>query len=187
MDEHKKFTEAEMLVGVLLLTLPVDALSFLIDWTGIGLAIAPIIQSAAMFGIWLWLRSKGDTASVKLGKQLLRYLSNLLPLLPTVTIVFLIEVYLHNHPETSIAKVAQGVNAAKAGMGATGGAAARLKAARTAYREAPVDMKQIEAMERARAGARPAVRHNVPSPAGNPAPVQTTSSEEADDKIRMAA
>lgn len=141
--EHNKFTESEVIVGVMLLTLPVDAFSFIIDWTGVGLAIAPILQSAAMFATWLWLRSKGDTTSLKFWKQLLRYLSNLLPLIPTVTIVFFIEVYLHNHPESGVAKLTKGATMAsgiKAGAAAEGGIKEKVRAGRRAYRDTVKDL-----------------------------------------------
>ncbi len=188
MDEHKKFTEAEIIVGLLVITIPVDAASFLIDWTGVGLVLAPILQSAAMFATWLWLRSKGDTSSLKLGRQLGRYLSNALPLLPTVTAVFLIEVYLHNHPETGIGKALQGAQAAHTGLKTKGGIKAKTAAARKAYRDAPlIPPQQLQELERLRAGPperpgdafresfsqnipenhpRPKLARDIPSPAG---------------------
>lgn len=191
MGEHKKFTEAEIVVGLLVITIPVDAASFLIDWTGIGLFLAPVLQGAAMFATWFWLHSKGDTSSLKFGRQLGRYLSNLLPLLPTVTAVFLIEVYLHNHPESSITKGLQGARAAHAGLKAKGGLKTRAGAARKAYHDAPpIAQQELQALENSRGGPperpseaireafskttpkngpRPKMARNIPSPAGPPA------------------
>jgi hypothetical protein len=42
---------------------------------------------------------KGDKNALKLGRQIAKYAANLLPFLPTLTPVFFIEAYIHNHPE----------------------------------------------------------------------------------------
>lgn len=179
-----------MVVGLLVITIPVDVVSFLIDWTGVGLFLAPILQGAAMFATWFWLHSKGDKSSLKFGRQLGRYVSNILPLLPTVTIVFLIEVYLHNHPETGVGKALQGAQAAHAGLKTKGGIKAKTAVARKTYRDAPpVPPQQLQELERLRAGPpehprdafresfsrtmpknnpRPKLARDIPSPAGPP-------------------
>ncbi len=102
--EIKKFSEAEILLGSLF-TLGVDFLSAMIDLTGIGLAIAPIIQSGMTFLLWVWFKGKGDKTSKDVGKQVAKYAANLLPILPTTFIVFAISVYIHNHPKYNIGSV----------------------------------------------------------------------------------
>lgn len=103
MDERNKFTESEVVVGVLGALL-VDGICIAIDLTGVGLAIAPIIQGAATFGFGWWIKSKGG-APAGVGRWLARLVPHLLPVTPilitafTVTIVFAVEVVLHNHPK----------------------------------------------------------------------------------------
>jgi hypothetical protein len=67
--ERKKFNAAEMLIGGMF-TLGVDGICILIDLTGVGLAIAPIIQNFATFTMWWWAKSKGDPNAAKMGRQL---------------------------------------------------------------------------------------------------------------------
>ncbi|KKU91575.1 MAG: hypothetical protein UY23_C0001G0181 [Candidatus Jorgensenbacteria bacterium GW2011_GWA1_48_11] len=97
MNELKKVTESEMVIGGVF-TLGLDGLCALIDATGVGLAIAPIIQSFATFSITMWLKTKGGTR-VKIGKEAVKYAANFLPVLPTVTAIFAVSAYVHNHPE----------------------------------------------------------------------------------------
>ena len=47
----------------------------------------------------LWLWQKGDKGAFKLGKQAAKQASNLVPFLPTVTAVFIIDVIIHNNPK----------------------------------------------------------------------------------------
>ncbi|MEK7465562.1 MAG: hypothetical protein AAB631_02180 [Patescibacteria group bacterium] len=104
MDEHKKFGAGEIIIGTFF-ALGVDGISILIDITGVGVIIAPVIQGFATFAITMWFRSKGDPNATKLGKQILKYGLNLLPVTPiiitafTITIPFLIEVFIHNNPK----------------------------------------------------------------------------------------
>jgi|GEM_PF-1841134 hypothetical protein len=89
-----------MLIGVFLLAVPVDIICIVLDLTGVGLVVAPFLQSFALLCVRWWFKMKGDPNALRLNiKQIARYLSNVLPLVPTVTIVFLIDVYIHNHPE----------------------------------------------------------------------------------------
>ncbi len=101
--EIKKFSEAEMLLGGLF-TLFIDLISALIDATGIGLAIAPFLQSLVTFIMWMWFKSKGDKTSGDAGKQVAKYAANILPIIPTTFIVFIISAYLHNHPKKTLPK-----------------------------------------------------------------------------------
>jgi len=102
-NEIKKFSEAEMLLGGFF-TLFIDVVSALIDATGIGLAIAPFLQSLVTFVMWVWFKSKGDKTSGDAGKQVAKYAANILPIVPTTFIVFVVSVYLHNHPKKVVQK-----------------------------------------------------------------------------------
>ena len=99
-EETNKFNAAEIVVGSMA-GLFVDGLCILIDLTGIGLGISPFIQGFTMFGFSWWLKSKGSPNAFKLNRQIGKQLSNLLPLLPTVTIVFWIDVFGHNNLKTT--------------------------------------------------------------------------------------
>ena len=100
-NDDNKVNGVEMALWLLLVTIPVDAISALVDATGVGAAIVPFFQSGAMFVVRAWFYfSKQDQNAMRAdGKQLTRYLSNVLPFVPTVTIVFLIDVAMHNNPE----------------------------------------------------------------------------------------
>ena len=112
--EHRKFNEVELLLGGFF-TLGADFICALIDWTGIGLIIAPFIQTFATFSMWLWFKAKGDQ-SISIGRQVAKYLANALPFVPTTLIAFVIEAFLHNHPKVAaIAAKAVGPAAKLAG------------------------------------------------------------------------
>ncbi|MFH1161700.1 MAG: hypothetical protein V1696_00245 [Candidatus Jorgensenbacteria bacterium] len=140
-EEHNKFTEVEILLGGFF-TLAVDGVCILIDITGIGaVLIAPIVQGFTTFVLWLWFKSKGDPGAMKMGRQIVKYAANFLPITPvlitalTTSIPFFIEVFIHNHPEKFAAamkaiRLKSGVSAAKA---AEGGLAAKSVAAARAY------------------------------------------------------
>lgn len=98
--EINKFSEAEIILGSFY-TLGIDLPCLLIDLTGVGLAIAPIIQGGVSFSMWAWFSSKGDTNYGKFGRQVVKLVANVLPLAPTTFIVFLIEVFIHNHPRAA--------------------------------------------------------------------------------------
>ena len=111
-NEHNKFGIVETVFG-LLVFFPLDLVCILIDLTGVGLAIAPCIQGLATFVMRWWFKSHGDQNALAFnGKQVARYLSNLLPLLPTLTTIFLLDVYTHNNPGSGIAKLEQKVGKA---------------------------------------------------------------------------
>lgn len=96
--ERKKVGTGEFIMGSLFL-LTVDGFALLLDITVIGAAVAPLIQSCGSVATTLFFRAKGDKNATKLGKQIIKQLLNLLPILPTLTTVFCVEAYLHNHPE----------------------------------------------------------------------------------------
>lgn len=99
-NRHTEFSAIEMGIGLFFLAIPVDLLCLVIDMTGVGLAVAPFLQIIAVFSIRWWLKMKGDPNALRFdGKQVTRLLSNILPFVPTVTIIFLLDVYVHNHPE----------------------------------------------------------------------------------------
>ncbi len=96
MDENNKFTESEIIIGGLF-TLGIDGVCALIDFTGVGTAVSPVIQGFATFAIDRWVDSKGGE-QFGLGKQFAQYGAGLIPVLPTTTAVFTIRVFMHNHP-----------------------------------------------------------------------------------------
>ncbi|MBI5732905.1 hypothetical protein HY967_03030 [Candidatus Jorgensenbacteria bacterium] len=97
-EEINRYNETELIAGSIIM-LGIDGVCFIIDWTGVGLAIAPIIQAGGTGALTMWAWRKGDTQALKMGRQVAKYASNALPLLPTLTLMFLIEAYMHNHPE----------------------------------------------------------------------------------------
>ena len=103
-EKLQKFNEVELLLGGFF-TLSVDIVCALIDLTGIGLIIAPFLQSFVTFSIWLWFRSKGEQGVSSIGRQVAKYLANAIPILPTTFIAFVIEALVHNHPK--IAAIAE--------------------------------------------------------------------------------
>jgi len=123
--EIDKFKESEIIVGVML-TLGVDAICILIDLTGVGLFIAPILQSSITFAMWMWFKSKGGQKS-GLGKQIAKYAANALPIIPTTFIAFVIETFIHNHPK--VAQVAGQTAGTVVGTAVAGPAGARIGAA----------------------------------------------------------
>ena len=97
-----KITESETLVFTLLLVLPVDIMGFFIDWTGIGLIFVPFIKGAASAITYFFFKGKGGGAgaSKQAAKLFGKYIGvNAIPLWPTTTTLFLLDVYMHNHPE----------------------------------------------------------------------------------------
>lgn len=101
MDETQtpnRFTEAELIIGSFAF-LGVDVISLALDLTGVGAAIAPVLQGAATFLIEWWVKSKsGSWGGLDLNR-VMKYLSNTLPLLPTTFTIFLVSAIKHNHPE----------------------------------------------------------------------------------------
>ena len=98
MDEHSKYTETEYIIGFVFF-FGTDVVCAVIDTTGVGAAIAPVIQMGGTFAQTLWAWGKGDKNAVKTGRQIAKYASNALPWVPTLTVMFLAEAYIHNHPE----------------------------------------------------------------------------------------
>ncbi|MAF79808.1 hypothetical protein CL629_01885 [bacterium] len=97
MGERKQFVESEILIGVIFFS-GLDGIAALIDVTGVGMAIAPILQSFGTGVITVWLWSKGNKAAVKPGRQIALHLANIIPFVPTVAFVFFVTAYIHNHP-----------------------------------------------------------------------------------------
>ena len=98
MGDRKQFVESEVLIGVIFL-FGLDGIAALIDATGVGMAIAPVLQAFGTGSITMWMWSKGSKSAVKPGRQIVQHLANIIPFVPTVTLVFLVSTYLHNHPE----------------------------------------------------------------------------------------
>lgn len=97
--ENKKFSTIEIILGCCF-TLFIDIICLLIDLIAIGLVISPIIQGGTTFATSWWLKSKGSKNAFKLNRQLTKQIVNFLPLLPTNTTVFAVEIWLHNNLKT---------------------------------------------------------------------------------------
>jgi len=95
-DNRDPFTLVEIVIGSCF-TLFIDILAFLIDLTGIGLVIAPFLQTAANFFTSWWLKIKGDAGAFKIGRMIAKNAVSIMPVLPTNTAAFIIETWLHNH------------------------------------------------------------------------------------------
>lgn len=100
-------SEAEMILWSFFL-LGLDGICIVIDLTGVGLAIAPFLQGFGTFLNGMWFqKAKGDEGAVKFQRQLIKYVSNFFPFLPTLFIAFAVETYIHNHPKSGIAEKAK--------------------------------------------------------------------------------
>lgn len=109
-EEINSVTESEIIVWLVFL-LGFDGVCILLDLTGVGMGIAPFLQGAGTFSSGIWFeKSKGDKNAMKMQRQLIKYISNIAPFLPTLSIAFAIETYVHNHPE-KFEKVEKAVNA----------------------------------------------------------------------------
>lgn len=106
-------SEAEIILWSFFL-LGLDGICILIDLTGVGLAIAPFVQGAGTFSNGMWFqKAKGNNGAMKFQRQLIKYISNFAPFLPTLFISFLIEVYIHNHPKSGLAEKIEKVSSVK--------------------------------------------------------------------------
>lgn len=97
-DKIDKFMEADMILGGGSALL-VDGFCALIDLTVAGALVTPLVQGATTLGFSLWLWQKGDKRAFGLGRQIAKQASNLLPFVPTLTAVFIIDVIIHNNPK----------------------------------------------------------------------------------------
>lgn len=98
--ETNKFSEAEIILGGFF-AFGVDFTCILLDLTIVGAFITPVIQGFVTFIMWMWFKSKGDQGSGKISRQIAKYSANVLPVVPTNFIVFLIEAFIHNHPKAA--------------------------------------------------------------------------------------
>ncbi len=110
-----KFELSEIVVGTIY-TFTTDGLCALLDiFTLESFAVASwVIRNGVAGTIWMWFYAKKDPHVKKAGRLIFKGFANATPLFIN-TIMFLIEVYIHNHPEkfAALEKVA----------GATGGKA----------------------------------------------------------------
>lgn len=96
--DYKKINESEIIIGAML-ALGVFVLSFIFDFFVIGMVVTPIIESFFTFGMWWFFKSMGDPHANKVGANIAQYAANLIPFIPSIVVVFLVKVYIHNHPK----------------------------------------------------------------------------------------
>lgn len=100
MEEKKKFNTSEVVLGSII-TLLVDLTALVFDFlspftAGITMVFGIILQSIISFATSWWLMSKGGKRAWRIERQLIKQLSNFLPVIPTAFTAFIIEVVLHN-------------------------------------------------------------------------------------------
>src|SRR5258706_33258 len=93
--EYKKFMESEMLIGAIA-TLFFDVLCIVIDFTGVGVFLVLMLKPMVLFGLDQWIKSHGGQSSADLKKLIGKFFLNELPFM--TFILFLVSVFLHNHP-----------------------------------------------------------------------------------------
>lgn len=97
MAEYQKIETSEKTIGSIFLG-GIDGICALLDLTVVGAFFTPVIQGAVIFCMdQFFFKSKGGNSSAKLGKQFLKYASNIIPVLPTLVTIFWVEVSLHNN------------------------------------------------------------------------------------------
>ena len=111
-DSINRVSESEIIIGSMFALL-VWITGLILELFGIGLVLSPIIESFFTFGTWLFFKAKNDPYADKLGANLIQYLANAIPFIPSVLISFLVKVYIHNHPEKFAAFEKLAGNAAK--------------------------------------------------------------------------
>jgi hypothetical protein len=103
-QEINKFKTVEILLG-LIVALGFDGIAALLDLSGIGAFITFVAQWFAIFVFGFWFKSKGNSNEMKTGRMIFKQAIQLLPATPliitalTVTIPFIIGVFIHNNPE----------------------------------------------------------------------------------------
>ncbi len=110
MEENNKFTESELIIGGLG-ALFFDIVCGVIDFlsAGIGATFTWVFQLAATGAIEWWVSQKGGSLGIFDAKRLTKYASNILPVVPTVFLIFLFSTMTHNHPKiTAVATKAAG-------------------------------------------------------------------------------
>ncbi|MDO8557131.1 MAG: hypothetical protein Q7R98_01570 [Candidatus Jorgensenbacteria bacterium] len=95
MGEYKKFSEAEILIGGLV-TFFIDFACGILDAFAIGIIVSPLIQAGVTAATWFWFKNKGDADSKKIGRQIAKYAANILPVIPTTFVVFVVSAIMHN-------------------------------------------------------------------------------------------
>jgi len=107
MNEHKPYNEVETVIyGTFLLGADI-ALAILSGASlGILVLLATLIKWCANGIMILIAWSKGDKQALSTGRVIAKFAVNAIPILPTLTTIFLIERYIHNHPESFAAKTA---------------------------------------------------------------------------------
>jgi hypothetical protein len=97
-ENINKYSTAEIVIGTLFL-LGVDFFTALLDLTGFGALISRIIKWLAQIVLLWWAIFKGDKNALKAGRVVAKFLINAVPILPTLTTIFVVETALHNNPK----------------------------------------------------------------------------------------
>jgi len=95
-----KFSSVEIILGSALCLL-VELANLFLDLIGIGFVIMPVIKAMIWFMLTIWFMAKGDKFIYKPARAITSYVSQALPLVPTLLMSFLINVYMHNHPKAA--------------------------------------------------------------------------------------
>ncbi len=100
LDSDDNFTLSETMVGFLY-TFTTDVISLALDYTVIGAVISPVLRNGVAGSLWLWFRAKNDPHVTKIGRWVFKRIANVIPWIPLFvnTVMFVVEVYIHNHPE----------------------------------------------------------------------------------------
>ncbi|MFB6212787.1 MAG: hypothetical protein ABEI53_03175 [Candidatus Magasanikbacteria bacterium] len=89
------FRISEIVIGLLFI-FAIDVLSALLDLSGFLWPIATFLQGATSLATTAWLKMKGGSRATSIERQFTKQISNLLPWVPTCSLAFVIEVYIHN-------------------------------------------------------------------------------------------
>ena len=77
----------------------IDGIAILLDLTGVGMAIAPVLQSFAMGAMIFWFWTRGNKQAIQLGRVVAKFAATAIPIVPTNLIIFAVSSYYHNHTE----------------------------------------------------------------------------------------
>jgi len=94
-SKYKRIDETEIVIGSEI-ALFISVACFCLDLLGIGIFISPIIESFFVMWMWWFFRNHGDPHASKLGVNITQYLSTAIPFVPSILIIFITRVVIHN-------------------------------------------------------------------------------------------